>query len=108
MTIKAGVIYKDMHEEIRAVVAKVDAVFYLFGLQAICTSARDGKHQTGSLHYEGRALDLRSHHVPDHQQAALLTKLRESLGPNYDVLLEKDHYHLEYDPKVVLEATNGA
>lgn len=71
------------------------------GRNAVITSARDGKHMVGSLHFVGRAIDLRTRDMPLMGSAAIAESLREVLGKDFDVVLEKDHIHLEYDPKNV-------
>jgi len=62
------------------------------------TSVVEGKHKRASLHYAGCAADLRR---PDNAvQAAELGKaLREALGDDFDVIVEVDHIHIEYQPK---------
>ena len=66
----------------------------------IITSARDGKHSGNSLHYDGKACDIRTrdlgHELTTKYAAALVT----ALGADYDVVVESDHIHLEYDPKL--------
>lgn len=64
----------------------------------VITSANDGKHMKGSKHYSGEALDLRIWNLMG-DEAAVTAELQKELGPDYDVVLEKDHIHLEYDPK---------
>ena len=49
----------------------------------------------GSLHYQGKAFDLRTWHVIEE----VAKQLRTYLGKDYDVIVEKDHIHVEYDPK---------
>lgn len=61
------------------------------------TSANDGQHKTNSLHYKGDAFDLRTHYLPD--PLGISNELRDELGPDYDVVLEPDHLHIEYDPE---------
>lgn len=61
------------------------------------TSANDGEHKTNSLHYTGNAVDLRTHTLPD--QCAMRDELAEELGDDYDVVLEVDHLHIEFDPR---------
>lgn len=61
------------------------------------TSARDGKHVAGSLHPVGLALDFRIWNLPD--PAGLADRLRRQLDREYDVILEADHLHVEFDPK---------
>ncbi|MCS3827449.1 hypothetical protein GGP85_002919 [Salinibacter ruber] len=63
----------------------------------VITSAADGKHSTGSLHYSGEALDLRIWNLPTPAQVA--ERLQQELGPDYDVVHhEGSHIHVEYDP----------
>jgi len=50
------------------------------------------------------ALDFRIRKGPGEwfsaeQLAELHDRLKWGLGPHYDVVLEKDHLHIEYDPK---------
>ena len=65
----------------------------------VITSASDGKHGQNSLHYKGQALDLRTRHINGQGLQAIYNKLKESLGEQFDVVLEADHIHLEHDPK---------
>jgi len=69
------------------------------GYDCVLTEATGGKHSTGSLHYIGNAIDLRTRHIPPNEQKTIKTKLKEALGDQYDVVLEKDHYHIEFQPK---------
>jgi hypothetical protein len=50
----------------------------------------------GSLHYRGFAVDLR---LPTDNKEEIRAELAASLGAEYDVILEIDHIHIEYDPK---------
>ena len=63
------------------------------------TSITDGEHSANSLHYQGRAIDLRNRNLEDHEQEVALRELRRHLGKDYDVVLEPTHIHVEYDPK---------
>jgi hypothetical protein len=66
----------------------------------VITSACDGKHGDNSLHYFGDAMDLRIRHIPAAETVSrIMVKLKENLGDNYDVVLESDHIHVEYQPK---------
>ena len=60
------------------------------------TSLMDGKHMKGSLHYVGAATDLR---LPKRNVRVIVRELAKRLGADYDVVLEKDHIHLEFQPK---------
>ena len=62
------------------------------------TSIADSKHGPASLHYVGYAIDIRIREL--HSNPKELTDvLRDSLVSDYDVILEGDHIHVEYQPK---------
>ena len=63
----------------------------------VITSASDGKHGPNSLHYKGQALDLRTRHINGQGLQLVVDKLREALGSQFDVVLESDHIHIEFD-----------
>ena len=72
-------------------------------VDCVCTSALDGRHMKGSLHYQGLAVDLRTHTLPGGYKGEGAKKatalLRAYLGADYDVVLEATHIHVEFDPK---------
>jgi hypothetical protein len=68
------------------------------------TSANDSKHGEGSLHFVDRALDIRIKNIIGVIEFPFAARgwaerMQIALGDDYDVLLEKDHIHVEYDPK---------
>lgn len=76
---------------------------------ATITSGLEGEHMPGSLHYVGRAIDVRRADrvvLPDGNvrfpDAELARRQRDiiaaRLGPDFDVVLEATHVHIEYDP----------
>ena len=78
------------------------------GVDCILTAGVDGKHGRGSLHYVGFAIDLRIRNLlpgwqltPELVEAAELVniKLQNRLGFEYDVVLESNHFHIEFQPK---------
>lgn len=78
----------------------IDAIHrVIVGRDAIITAGTDGQHMTGSLHYRGRALDLRTHDIAPAKRLELRDALSRGLGPGWDVVLESTHLHVEYDPK---------
>jgi len=72
-------------------------VYHEFGYPVIITSGLDS-HENG-LHPEGLALDLRTRHLLSVRPLTVVEKLSERLGSEFDVILESDHIHVEYDPK---------
>jgi len=63
------------------------------------TSGLEGKHSTNSLHYVGLAFDIGSRHVPEMYHGKVTDDLRERLGDEFDVVYEKNHWHIEYQPE---------
>jgi hypothetical protein len=74
------------------------------------TSANDGKHKNGSKHYSNEALDIRIKNLSSEESWIVhkrLSGLNDLVDYNnepfykncYDVVLESDHIHVEYDPK---------
>ncbi len=68
------------------------------------TSAADGAHMSGSLHFVNRAYDIRISNIvgiDDFPDAAKVwaERMQVALGDDYDVVLEEDHIHVEYDPE---------
>lgn len=69
------------------------------------TSVHDSTHKNDSLHYLGRAVDLRTKTLTSHQRTEVVIKLKGRLGPlGFDVLLEdkggpNEHIHIEWDPR---------
>jgi hypothetical protein len=84
-------------------------IFGRHGLPCVVTSFNDSDHRTNSLHFEGRAMDLRSKHAPEAERETILSHLRSDIDSafgsgRWDILLESrgtdnEHYHLEIDPK---------
>lgn len=66
----------------------------------VITSAHDSQHHDGSLHYVGRAIDVRTREMAETQRNEVVGACKLKLGPlGFDVVLESDHLHIEYDPK---------
>lgn len=82
----------------------VAGVYARHGISCVITSALDGKHKPGSLHYSGLALDFRTKNIPVSSKPAIIAEIAACLGKGFDVLLEwpgqdNEHLHVEYDPK---------
>lgn len=99
MQLKTGVKIQGVRPELLLALQICDGVYWrMFKTDIVVTSIVDGAHMQGSMHYLGRAADLRIWGL-EASIEALVKSLKISLGENYDVVLEKDHIHLEYDPK---------
>ena len=84
--------------EMYEALATIDDVYVeLTGDEAVLTSGKDSTHMQGSLHYVGRAGDFR---LPKELPADdVIKRIRAVLGGAFDVVLEANHIHVEYDPE---------
>lgn len=105
LTIKDGVKITLLHSRM---VEVMESLTYLMesqlGLECVVTSGVDGKHKKNSLHYQGRALDFRTKHIPRERVHGFCNYIKAFLGPKYDVILENygkvsEHLHIEFDPE---------
>ena len=68
--------------------------------QVTITSAKDGVHSPGSLHYVGLAVDIRTKDMKDISLSVKwLDKFLNVNGKKFDVVFEIDHIHIELDEK---------
>ena len=94
-TVKAGVRLPPVLQ-LACVVAEVYAEL---GAQCVITSGTDGKHRQDSLHYKDRALDFRTRHLAPGVAEKIAARCRDRLGKDFDIVVEGDHIHGEFDPK---------
>jgi len=96
--VKAGVCLVGVQPVMSRAAMKVADVYKKFGRSCVITSGVEGKHSANSLHYEGLALDFRTRHLLETKHLALRQAVSEALGDDFDVVLERTHLHVEYDP----------
>ena len=95
MLIKAGVDISRLRPEIRKKLTVLCYVLKKYGdMELVITSTYEGNHSPGSLHYANLAIDIRK----PIGNALIRDKIAEHLGDDFDVISEKDHIHIEYDP----------
>lgn len=71
---------------------KLVVLYFTMGKDYFITSLEEGSHMPGSFHYTGDGWDgLR--------QGVRVSVIRETLGPDFDVIDYGDYCHHEYDPK---------
>lgn len=102
--LKLGVDLRGIHPVWGIAYPIINRVFEQCGYECIITSANDSKHGPNSLHYKGKALDLRTKHIQMMDKTKLIQGLKASLGPQFDVVFEaegsaNEHCHVEFDPK---------
>lgn len=106
---KPGVVFTGLHQNTVHAIAVARDVFHRLGFgPLVVTSVWDGTHMLTSLHYKGRAVDLRTRHLSLEQAREARDAMRAELGADYDVLNEgigpgydaqaAKHIHAEWDP----------
>lgn len=98
MSIKKGVSIANLTPQMLFGNQIVESVFTTFGYNLRVTSGCEGRHGRASLHFVGNALDYGLTNS-DSDDLNIKSKLKHCLGEQYDVVLEKDHFHVEYQPK---------
>lgn len=100
LTLKQGVRLDKLQPQIVLGLLALNQIWERYGYgPCVVTSGSEGVHKAGSLHYSGRAVDIRTRHVHPDDLTYIISQARNALGMDFDVVLEVDHIHLEYDPK---------
>jgi len=95
MLLKAGVDISRLKREIRRSLPIAAAVLASFGEELTVTETYGGVHGEGSLHYSDDAYDLRR---PLENATIIVSQFMAAMGTAFDVVLESNHIHVEYDP----------
>lgn len=103
MKLKPGVRVQGIRPELTLALMAAQPLYAAAGAEMVVTSVVEGRHSRGSLHYAGQALDLRTRDLAPDARRRLRDSLADALGGDFDVVLEADHIHLEYQPKDPLE-----
>ncbi len=97
MKIKKGVSIKQIKPEIIIGLMVAETICAKHGVELVVTSGSEGKHGKGSLHFCGFAVDIRTRNLKDEVQ--FTQDLRNALNNEFDIVLEGNHVHMEYQPK---------
>ena len=108
MKLKEGASLRGVQWQMFYAALIIEGVLQKSGYECVITSGTDGQHGVGpskpgkadkTLHDDGLALDIRNRTIPVPEREPIRKDIAQALGPDYDVVLEKDHFHLEFDPK---------
>lgn len=103
--VKAGVKLAGTQPEILLALMVIHSIMDSLHLPCIVTSGHDTNlHKSNSLHYKGLALDIRlpSFYNPSpNLDSSVVESIKNALGSEYDVVLETNHIHVEFDPKPI-------
>jgi len=96
--IKKGVKAKGLQPEILLAIMEAREVYRDLKADLVITDL-GRRTNKASLHYEGLAVDIRIRHLANGEPGIAAQRLHVALGPDFDVVLEKDHIHIEFQPK---------
>ena len=97
---KIGTKVSGIRTELILAILVAEGVYNEHGTDLVLTSVNDGRHSYTSLHYSGSAVDIRTRNLPKDTNVQLIVGgIEKALSNEYDVVLEKDHIHIEYQPK---------
>jgi len=100
LSIKSGVHLLGLSPQILFAITVIDGCYRRLGVDCVVTSATDSKHGHQSLHYVGHAIDIRTRDLDESQKTVMLNLVTAALGSGeFDVILERDHLHVEWQPK---------
>lgn len=96
--------FDDLHSVLLLALLRAEEIFQrVGGVDTVwITSVNDSAHLGTSKHYLGKAVDLRTHHLPDEPtREAVAEALRAALGPQFRVIYEAAgtptaHLHVQY------------
>jgi len=108
MKIKPGVRVFGLRPEMVLALVICESIYRKHGVEVVITAGIEGKHKRGSFHYAGAAADIRIWNLPETvQPVSVRNEIADALGPDFDVVLESDHIHVEFDPKDPYTAASG-
>ena len=99
MKFKKGISILGVRPELLFGLMVVESTFQKLNADLVITSVCDSKHSVTSLHYAGCAADIRIRHLSPEKIQVITNALNENLTEDFDVVLEKDHIHIEYQPR---------
>lgn len=99
MILKQGVKISNLQPQLIIAIIVSNGVYYAHGKELVITSVDDSKHGTNTLHGKGFAFDLRTNYFLNGEAQRVANEIRAKLTNDFDVVLERDHIHIEYEPK---------
>ena len=99
MRFKKGVKIFGVRNELTLAMIIANEVYRNHGYGCTITSGVEGTHSKASLHYSGCAFDTRTRDIEDWIVSSIYSDIKDSLNDEYDVILESDHIHIEFQPK---------
>jgi len=95
--VKSGANIRGLNPVMRKAIDVADDVYTKHGKTLVITSGLDGTHKPMSYHYFALAIDLRTSYFTPDEAKVVAGEIQAKLGFPYEVVVETDHLHLEWD-----------
>ncbi len=99
MILKSNVSLLGIRPEMLILISICESVYKSFSQELVLTSVCDGTHSTNSRHYLGCAIDTRTRYFDKEDIEKVATEIRNRIGSEFYLLVEKDHFHISFKPK---------
>ncbi|HIG40324.1 MAG TPA: hypothetical protein EYQ14_07255 [Gammaproteobacteria bacterium] len=97
MQLKTDVLISGVQPEMLLCLMIIEPLFDDYEADMVITSCRDGEHSQNSKHKLGCAVDIRSRELDDSDKVSLAQSIRAALTSEFFVLLEDDHFHVQFN-----------
>jgi len=101
--VKESAKVQNLNKEIKGALMVMAAIYSKYGFEMVITSGNDGRHMKTSKHYTNDAVDLRIWGLEDSGFLKIIANELQIALDNFiqgfQVVIESDHYHVEWDPK---------
>lgn len=101
--IKKGADISHLNVEMREALPIMASIYAKYGYLMTITSGNDGRHMKTSKHYTNDAVDLRIWGLEDAGFLKIIANelqiALDNFTQGFQVVIERDHYHVEFDPK---------
>lgn len=97
---KSGVHRNNLEPIMLLALSRIEPIYNENGHALVVTSTDDGFHREGSLHYVGRAVDIRIRDLDDHIVRKVhekIVKTLKHLDRSFQVILKSTHIHIEHE-----------
>ena len=88
-----------MCNELTIAIVTINDMLKDYGVDTVITSCNDGTHSSGSLHFIGHAVDIRTWGIQNRLKDIKKRFKQAFPSDEFDFVIEKDHIHLEFQPK---------
>ena len=104
--VKDGVVLSGLNPTIKMALYNISYIYQEYGYEMVVTSAREGVHKKGSLHYQGLAADIRTRHIDSNDLGDIVKDIEKyltAIDKRFQIVLEDTHLHIEFDRRWITQ-----